>query len=529
MALASFTLREDYWQSFKVESGDIENLYNHLLECETPLTTAELVKVLVQGRVAREIASIEKNRSAGGAVFLPKESYTLEQQIVFPALGWRQGTVVGIRPGVNPDLGDFQVIQVAFADNDVREFAANLPEHTLNNPTETLQDQENLNTEQILAQYGEDLEVSLEEELEHSPDFVRIAGRWFPRALLVDINVGHLNLAEAILDMAGGGPATTAELLEQIGLADSENNLTEFSLALALQEDPRFDEVGPAGQILWHLNRLEPEGVLKMPSFLRYDEIEYDRTLLTEEMLALERQLDDELSPVSGKFQGLDEVQIPLIFPHWRAGTLPLSARVRHLFPTAYEAPRIRFMLVDGDSGEKFPGWVVRTNRYVFGLRNWYLSKNLMPGGVVRIRKGAAPGEVIVRCETHRPTREWVRTVLVGSDGGVVFADLKQNIHTAYDERMTVVVPDPEALDMVWSNPQKDRSPFERALVNIVRELSRLNPQSHVHALELYAALNIVRRCPPGPILAMLISRPWFVHVGDLYFRFDDSETSNRI
>jgi hypothetical protein len=117
----------------------------------------------------------------------------------------------------------------------------------------------------------------------------------------------------------------------------------------------------------------------------------------------------------------------------------------------------------------------------------------------------------------------------VGSDGGVVFADLKQNIHTAYDERMTVVVPDPEAMDMVWSNQQKDRAPFEHVLVNTVRELSRLNPQSHVHALELYAALNIVRRCPPGPILAMLVSRPWFVHVGDLYFRFDDSETSNRI
>jgi hypothetical protein len=36
--------------------------------------------------------------------------------------------------------------------------------------------------------------------------------------------------------------------------------------------------------------------------------------------------------------------------------------------------------------------------------------------------------------------------------------------------------------------------------------------------------LNITRRCPPASILAVLASRPWFVHVGDLHFRFDDSE-----
>jgi len=42
----------------------------------------------------------------------------------------------------------------------------------------------------------------------------------------------------------------------------------------------------------------------------------------------------------------------------------------------------------------------------------------------------------------------------------------------------------------------------------MVRELSKLNPQGHVHAIELYAAINVIRRCPPGPILAILASRP---------------------
>jgi hypothetical protein len=126
----------------------------------------------------------------------------------------------------------------------------------------------------------------------------------------------------------------------------------------------------------------------------------------------------------------------------------------------------------------------------------------------------------------QRSRRDWIRTVLVGSDGGIVFAMLKQMVTAAYDERMAIAIPDMEALDQVWARMQKERLPFERVVVNMVRELAKLNPQSHVHASELYAAVNIVRRCPPGPLLALLASRPWFSHVGDLHFRFDDSERS---
>ena len=212
------------------------------------------------------------------------------------------------------------------------------------------------------------------------------------------------------------------------------------------------------------------------------------------------------------------------MYPHWRAGTLPLTPRVRPFFPTAYETPRIRFILVDGDTGEKFSGWVVRNEGYVFGLEAWYRERELMPGSIVRISPGDKPGEVIVKVDAKRSRRDWVRTVLVGSDGGVVFAMLKQVITAAYDERMAIVIPEVSLLDDVWSQRQKKQPPFERTVVDMVRELTKLNPQNHVHAAELYAAVNLVRRCPPGPILALLASRPWFAHVGDLHFRFDDSE-----
>ena len=51
----------------------------------------------------------------------------------------------------------------------------------------------------------------------------------------------------------------------------------------------------------------------------------------------------------------------------------------------------------------------------------------------------------------------------------------------------------------------------------------KLNPQGNVHAEELYAALNTVRRCPPGLMLSVLLEKPWANHLGDLYFRFNDS------
>ena len=51
-----------------------------------------------------------------------------------------------------------------------------------------------------------------------------------------------------------------------------------------------------AGEVLWCLRRLEPDGVRELPSFLHYEKIDYDRSVLDESMLKLETQLDDELS-----------------------------------------------------------------------------------------------------------------------------------------------------------------------------------------------------------------------------------------
>jgi hypothetical protein len=269
------------------------------------------------------------------------------------------------------------------------------------------------------------------------------------------------------------------------------------------------------------LHRLEPEGVRVVPTHLFCPLMEYDRSILDEQMIGLEKQLDDEFSEfdlVNG--EGLQEVTLSLIYPHLRAGTLPLSSRIQSFFPTAYESPRVRFTLVDGKTKQKMPGWIVRDHKYVFGLRDWYKANDLMPGSLVTIRKSAQPGEVIIEAKTHRSTKDWLRTVIVGADGGVVFAMLKQSVSAEFNDRMAFAIPSFESVDRLWT--QEARRPFEQLVVNMIREMSKLTPQGHVHAQELYSAINIVRRVPPAPLFALLATQPEISHVGDLHFRIND-------
>ncbi len=516
-------LTAEYWQTLSITKRDIEFLENHLFETEIPLSSRELMEALVGERIRAEREAQAGQLKNSGAVYLPKEQYKKGQKLLFPLLGFKQGEVVSIRPGKNPQVGAFEVLEVTLEDGSIRLFASALPEHKLNNPTEEKADPES-DPQTILAEHGEQLEQKLWDALASDENIAQVAGRWFPRALLMDINPGHLNLAEAVVEMAGGEPLSASSLMEQIDLAhDANAKLTEFSLNYALQEDGRFDEVGPVGQVLWCLRRLEPEEVQHVPDFLQYSPIDYDRSLLSGQMLALESQLDDELSDADQKPLKANETTLTLAYPHWRAGTLPVSARMRSFFPTANYAPRIRFTLMDGKTGEKIPAWVVREHGYVYGLRNWYEKQKLIPGAYITVRHSDMPGEVIVEAKTRRPVREWVRTVLAGSDGGLVFALLKQEVACEYNERMAVVVPDLAAVDKSFTQTSKNNQSLEKLTRDMLRELSKLTPQGHVHAEELYSAVNILRRTPPAPLFATLAATGDFLHVGDLHFRLGEA------
>jgi hypothetical protein len=515
----------DYWQNFSVTKKDIEFIQNHLFETEIPLTAQELASVLIHERINSERETALKKQQASGKVYFPKEAFQEGDSLLFPALNWRKAKVADVRAGNNPDIGAFDVLDVIFEDGSRKLYAAKLESHKLNEqPEEEIS--EDQNPASVISVHGHAIGAKIEKALAQDDTLVSIAGRWFPRSLLLDVNVGHLNLAEAILEMEGGEPMTATRLLEQLDLSSGVNaKLAEFSLNYALQEDRRFDEVGPAGQILWCLERLEPEEVRNIPTYLQYKEVDYDHDAVTSQMIALDAELDDELSDLTHPHPKLTEATICLTYPHWRAGTLPVSARLRQFFPTAYESARVRFTFVDGKTGENIPAWVVRQHGYVFGLAEWFKKQKLFPGALIVIRKGNNRGEVIIEAKTHKPTRDWVRTVIAGSDGGLVFAVLKQDVGFEYNDRMVAIITDPQAVDQAWQQASKSRQGIEQVVANIIRELSKLTPQGHVHAQELYSAINILRRVPPAPLMALLAGSKNFVHIGDLYFRLREADT----
>ncbi|MBI5944667.1 MAG: hypothetical protein HY864_09885 [Chloroflexi bacterium] len=518
---SAFKLPNEYWSSLQVTPLDVENLHAFLFDRETPLPIRDLSIEFVEARIKSERVAAESKQKAGGKSFLPKEKYQVGDELVFPALEWKRGRVVATRLGENPSVSDFDVLTVMMEDRSERMFAAHLNSHFLNDAPISIPESDEVTSAAVTLEYGDLIEKKLEAAFNADEGLVKIAGRWFPRALLIDITQGQLNLAEAVLDMSAGEPLPTEALIKDIELPAGVNpKLAEFSLNHALQDDARFDEVGPAGQVLWCLHRLEPDFVREVPQPLQYIPIDHDRDSLSPAMKNLEAQLDDELT-LSEEYDSrgdISSITIALIYPHLRAGTLPMSARARQLFPTAYESPRVRFTLVDGKTKQRIPAWVVLKHGYVFGLREWYKMHQLIPGSLVQVRRGEKPAEVIVEVKSQRSSKDWVRTVLIGKDGGFVFAMLKQPITAEFNDRMVIHVPDFKSLDPVW---EKKRS-FEDLVLLVMRELTKSNPQGHVHAQELYAAVNLVRRVPPAPLFALLESNPVFKHVGDLHFRLDE-------
>lgn len=520
------TQSESYWaETFKVDEADIDHLYNVLLEREEPLSTDEMALVLVRRHVHEESKLLEEQLKEI-ELYRPDGTFEVGKDYMFPALRFATGRVVGERPGYNPEYDTFTVIEVDFGDGGpVREFASQLQgEHALVKAAEDREgdDEALLSAEELFIEYGGEVAEEIERSLADHDDIVRIAGNWFPKSLLAEIHVGHLNLAEAVLDMAEGGPLDTPTILETLELPDSINpRLQEFSMNWELQEDARFDEVGPAGLTMWYLRRLEPPEVQFIPPRLAYKPLDYDADILTPDLLGLEREIQDELSPLRAERTRAKSVTVTLTFPHWRVGTLPLSHGLIPFFPTAYEAPVIRFVLIDGESGEEMPGWVVREQAYVYGLDEWYRRNDIPVGGYIRVSRTDDPGRVKVDYARRRPRSEWVRVASVEGKQ-LVFEMQQQTIGSDYDDLMIVSTEDLDAIDALWLSITESGRRLEDLIPPIFRQLARLTPQSNVHAKTLYSAVNMVRRCPPGPIFATLMTLPGYRHVGGAYWREED-------
>jgi hypothetical protein len=514
------TSTPEYWgESFTLTNDDREFLLNLFLEDEQPRTTDELARRLIEYRVQREETSVRRKRQAQGTLYQPKRSFQVGEQIVFPILDFVIGQVTAIRDGHNPDFGPFKVIQVNMDGGGVREFAAEFNyDHRLNEDAAVLFPTEQpISLEELHARYHTTFVPILRTALQASPDFIWLAGKWFPRALLAEVNIGQLNIAEAILDMNGGGPLPTEALLAEVGLpAEINRNLQVFSLNYALFNDERFDEVGPAGEVLWYLVRLEPPNVVTPPNCLLYTAQGYRRDRLTPDLVKIERSLDDEHSELPAADDSDDELTLTLTFPHRRSGTVPLSPTIARLFPTG-RTHRIRFMFEDARTGQRWPGWVVRERLYAFGLDTWYQANDVPAGAYVQLQRSDEPGVVVVDLQGHRLRREWVR-VAVPRDNRLTFEMLKRAIPCNYDDQMIVVVDDPNSVDKVSTYAADHHIALNELIEQLLPELAKLSPQGNVHVKTLYAAINLIKRTPPGPLFAALMSQTGFRALGDGYW-----------
>jgi len=516
------TINEQFWKNYQVTENVLEDIYNYLLETETPLNKFEITKYVINRAIQDQERAQQERISSLGIVYLPENNFNIGDVLVFSQRNDATGRVISTRKGNNPDYPDLQVIDVEFSTGDKYSYAANLSNHALNNPLPKEKGRL-LDPQVVYEEFGTSLAENIVYSCDQSSDLVCIARHYFPRALLFDISIGHLNLCEAVLEMSNGGPLSTSQLIEQIELPIGTNkSLTEFSLNYALENDGRFDEVGPSGVTLWFLKRMEPQEVQKPPFTLQYS---LSAAEVSEPLVGLEelnRLVFDELEAETESVNA-DEITISLSYPHWRAGTMPLTNQLKGFFPTAYETPRVQFSFVDGHNQETFSGWVVRPHKYVYGLKNWYAQQGIIPGSNITIRHSKNPGEVLISTSKSKNSRDWIRTVLVGADGVVVFALLKQVIQCTYDDRMAIMITDVEAIDAIWTNPARVKLPVEKVIHTIMREIGKLNTQNQIHAQELYSAVNVVRRVPPSQILSTLYTQPWATHLGDLYFKLEES------
>lgn len=228
------------------------------------------------------------------------------------------------------------------------------------------------------------------------------------------------------------------------------------------------------------------------------------------------------MSPASSRQETVQQATITLTYPHRRTGTLPLNSRLRQIFPTARQTQRVSAILVDGQDGEAYDVWVVRKERYVVGVDRFFRKHRLPIGAHVTVAKEDATDRVIINFNAYRPRTEWIR-LIVPKNGQIAFENHKRSIGAEYDDLMILGADDLAGVDALFDQAAQKKTPLATLLRTIIPGLGRLTPQGTVHAKTIYSAVNVIRRCPPGPIFATLCANPEFMNVGGHYWKMRDS------
>jgi hypothetical protein len=238
---------ENYWRdSFSVTEEEELALQTYFDDKGTPMSLDAIARFFVAQQ-------LEEDATANAGIYTPQDKYEVGQKLTFPALEGAVGEVVEVRPGNNPRYGDFEVIKVQLkGEKQKREFAAGAEGIQLRGDHALAP---RLSEAEIFANYRDSIEETSLAALEDSGDYVTNGREWLPRALLVDIHEGHLNIAEAMIDMVGSS-LTSQELLPELEIeSNTSEAIKTFSLNYVLAQDNRFKNVGSELEPKWELNK----------------------------------------------------------------------------------------------------------------------------------------------------------------------------------------------------------------------------------------------------------------------------------
>lgn len=254
--MVTSTQSERFWkESWYVDDDDMDRLLEVFIEENRPLTTNTLAKQYLKQLVADEQ---ERQESAGAELYDPTQVYETGTRLSFPQLDGALGEVIDVREGYNPRYDEFSVIQVRFdtGDDGVREFAANFQNtYALNFDAGAAFVE--FAPEELYKQHGSIIRQKLSVALEESGDFVHFGDQWLPTVLLLEVNPGNLNIAEAMIDVTGSA-MTTDELIKEMDIsADVPKSIVAFAVNLELVRDDRFINLGGAASPRWSLHRLQ--------------------------------------------------------------------------------------------------------------------------------------------------------------------------------------------------------------------------------------------------------------------------------
>lgn len=521
------TQSEVYWQrDFEVTDDDLEALYAAILEDGKPRSLPETTTLVMHRRYMQEREALDRQASQGD-LYRPRESYTLGQRLIFSALDYKMGTIIETRDGHNPKYGDFTVLQIKLeGSRKVREFAANLKvPHELNEVGDLGAEQEILSPEKLYQLFGHWTQPHLETALMEGDEFVRFGKQWFLLELLPEVHIGHLNIAEALIDESRT-PLTTDDLLKELNFPPGVTHEAGlFALNRALSFDERLDDVSTSGQPLWYLFSLEPEAIATMPARLAPTYATEVGMLLHRESLDLVEEIADEWDEVEGALLGgikpVKSAAFILTYPHRREGTMPVNWKMATLFPHSSNK-HVRVTFADRRNREKLDVWAAPNQKYAAGLGEWYRKHNVPVGGIIELSRTDDPFTIEISYGLRRRKGEWVRS-LRSQDGMLTFEIQKRAYTCLYDKHILLDDGQVESVDQLWTEINERKPSLFQTLQEIFPELAKLNANGMVHAKALYSAVNIARRCGVVPILAELGRQACFDPVGDGNWVFDPS------